>query len=1662
MSTTWPDASNTGYGSTVLTAASSNTISSPGTYSGLHFTGSINITASNVTLSNCLITGQASDNWEINVAPGVKNVVIQNVEISGAGTSGTLGSEAIRVAGDSQVTIIGCNIHDTGQVITVIGGQITIENNYIWNVNGGPGTHDEAIYYAGGGGSDFSMLIQGNSFRMDSNSQTGTIFIESDQPVSNVNINNNLLVGAGYTVYVISGGAPISNVSITKNAMGKGQFGYWDLANSGITLSGNYDWITGASVDGTPPPSTVDTTPPLLASLSPLSPADNSTNVATNSNLVLTFNETVVPGSGNILLHNTSDGTTKNIAVTDTSQVTFSGNQVTINPSNDLAAGSSYYVTIASGVIRDVAGNNYAGISNSGSFNFTTAAPVAPVDTTPPLLASLSPLSPADNSTNVATNSNLVLTFNEMVVPGSGNILLHNTSDGTTKNIAVTDTSQVTFSGNQVTINPSNDLAAGSSYYVTIASGVIRDVAGNNYAGISNSGSFNFTTAAPVAPVDTTPPLLASLSPLSPADNSTNVATNSNLVLTFNEMVVPGSGNILLHNTSDGTTKNIAVTDTSQVTFSGNQVTINPSNDLAAGSSYYVTIASGVIRDVAGNNYAGISNSSGSFNFTTAAPVAPVDTTPPLLASLSPLSPADNSTNVATNSNLVLTFNEMVVPGSGNILLHNTSDGTTKNIAVTDTSQVTFSGNQVTINPSNDLAAGSSYYVTIASGVIRDVAGNNYAGISNSTSFSFTTDAPVSGGGGATPTNLVVNGGFETGDFTGWMLSGNVGVGSYGPQTYIFSAAQSGQYAAGLGPMGSDGTLSQDLPTTAGQHYTLDFWLANASGGPDDCTVKWNGQTLLALVNEPVQGYTEYTFDVIGAAGTSHLEFDFRQDPSHWSLDSISVTSLDTTPPVLTSVSPADNSTGVAPSSNLVLTFSETVLPGSGNIVIRNSNGTIAQSIPVTNTNQVSFSGNQVTINPSSNLAAGSGYYVNIASGVIRDVAGNNYAGISNSTSFNFTTDASVSGGGGATPVTSLFSASDTPADTYNDGKQLEVGVQFQSSVAGQITGLKFYRSASDTGPDVLNLWSATGTKLASATFTNTDASGWQTVALSTAVAISANTSYIASYHTTGYYVATDYFFNDNAVTSGVLITAPEGVYAYGGTSTTGIFPTNTYRATNYWADVVFEASAAPAGVAGEVINLGLTNPSGHLGSVTVNISAVPSGWIMSEGTNNGDGTWTVETNDLAALSVTSPKSYTGALVLNVAESWVNTDGSSGNVVVTDNVEVYAEGAPIFAIADDDNLSGSSSDDLFVLAQPIGNDTIYKFDVAHDKVNLIGFRDLSGFVDVQARLSESSNGDAVVTIAEGESITFDGVRAASLTANNFLFNRDTVMDNANSVVISDNAVLPLAGTVNNSGTIELGSIGGQTRLQVLANGLTLEGGGHVNFSDSNGNTIVGTSPDATLTNVDNTISGAGQLVEGQLRLHNEGTIIASGSNALTIDTAANAIVNSGTLEAVGSGGLDIHSDIANFGLLWANGGSITIDGDVSGTGSALINGAALFEMGGAFGQNVKLDADANATLKIDHAADFSGTVAGFDANDALDLADLAFDSNTTLSYAANSSNTGGTLTVSDGTHTANIALLGQYMAADFVMSANGFGGTLIHNSPPATLTQTLTHPQHGC
>ncbi|VVP25620.1 hypothetical protein PS900_04082 [Pseudomonas fluorescens] len=473
-----------------------------------------------------------------------------------------------------------------------------------------------------------------------------------------------------------------------------------------------------------------------------------------------------------------------------------------------------------------------------------------------------------------------------------------------------------------------------------------------------------------------------------------------------------------------------------------------------------------------------------------------------------------------------------------------------------------------------------------------------------------------------------------------------------------------------------------------------------------------------------------------------------------------------------------------------------------------------------------------------------------------------------------------------------------------------------------------------------------------------------------------------------------------------------------------------------------------PAGVSGEAINLAIADPSAGLSdSFVVTIADVPSNWTLNAGINNGDGTWTVQTSDPGALTVTTPEGFAGAAVLHINMTWTNADGSVGSSYVFNNVEAFAPGTPIFALSADDNLTGSSGADTFVFARPIGNNQIYSFDATADKIDMIGFTGVTGVADLS--ITNDANGNALVSISSGQTITLKGVDAANLSEANFQFDVDPITNNAGTLTIADGAIMPFGGSIHNSGTIELGSTGSATNLEILFRGATLTGGGQVLLSDNAQNVIFGGSADTVLTNADNTISGAGQLGAGQMMLVNSGLILASGANALVIDTGSSAVTNTGVLQASGSGGLVIESALLNSGSLWANDGNITIHADASGAGSAIISGSAILEFGAASDQHVTFDSGAAGTLKLDVSAAFSGSVSGFTAGDKLEFGDVAFGADTQITYAANDTGTGGMLSVSDGAHVTQVALNGQYAAAGLQANAEGSGSELAYDAAAA-------------
>jgi hypothetical protein len=187
-------------------------------------------------------------------------------------------------------------------------------------------------------------------------------------------------------------------------------------------------------------------------------------------------------------------------------------------------------------------------------------------------------------------------------------------------------------------------------------------------------------------------------------------------------------------------------------------------------------------------------------------------------------------------------------------------------------------------------------------------------------------------------------------------------------------------------------------------------------------------------------------------------------------------------------------------------------------------------------------------------------------------------------------------------------------------------------------------------------------------------------------------------------------------------------------------------------------------------------------------------------------------------------------------------------------------------------------------------------------------------------------------------------------------------------------------------------------------------------------------------------------------LINSGLIDADGAGGTTINTGSATIANFGTLEATASGGMLVQSAVDNKGQLISNGGNLTLQGVVTGHGTATIGANSTMEFGAASSANVAFSA-LSGVLQLDQSQSFTGSIAGFGGQDQIDLSDIAFGANTTLGYAADSGNSGGTLTVSDGTHVVNIALLGQYMTSSFATASDGHGGTLISDPPPSQQLQ---------
>ncbi len=275
-----------------------------------------------------------------------------------------------------------------------------------------------------------------------------------------------------------------------------------------------------------------------------------------------------------------------------------------------------------------------------------------------------------------------------------------------------------------------------------------------------------------------------------------------------------------------------------------------------------------------------------------------------------------------------------------------------------------------------------------------------------------------------------------------------------------------------------------------------------------------------------------------------------------------------------------------------------------------------------------------------------------------------------------------------------LFSPSDTPTALSDpDTDQVNLGMRFVASVSGTITGIRYYKGASDTGTHTGSLWTSSGTLLATATFTNETASGWQQVNFLTPVTITAGTTYVASYHSNGHYTSTSGYFG-TAIVNGPL-TAPagnNGLYAYGNGN---VFPTSSFGSTNYWVDVVFNPSAPPANQSPVAVN-----DSGYSTATNTAISISAASLLANDsdpdndtltitgasGAVNGTVSFNSQTN---LITFTPTTDYTGA----ASFSYSISDGHNG--AASANVALTVDAAPIATL-----FSPSYTPSMVTVADP--------------------------------------------------------------------------------------------------------------------------------------------------------------------------------------------------------------------------------------------------------------------------------------------------------------------------------------------------------------------------
>jgi hypothetical protein len=347
-------------------------------------------------------------------------------------------------------------------------------------------------------------------------------------------------------------------------------------------------------------------------------------------------------------------------------------------------------------------------------------------------------------------------------------------------------------------------------------------------------------------------------------------------------------------------------------------------------------------------------------------------------------------------------------------------------------------------------------------------------------------------------------------------------------------------------------TFSPPVAVVAGTTYVASYTAPNGHYAADPWAFAYSGFSAPPL--SAPRTYESGGNGVHGAAGrfpsSSYQAANYYVD--------VLFDSARTTPPNVTSTSPAPNALYQPVSTHPTATFNKPVNPSTLQFTLADGGAAVPGSAFYDTTTRVA------TFTPAAALAAGRTFTATVRAA---DTNGNQMA---TPQTWTFTTDPDN------TTINRLFAVNASPTVAASgDSEAVTLGVRFTPSSDGSVIGIRYYKGSGNGGTHTGSLWSSAGTRLAGATFVGETTSGWQTVYFPQAVPVTAGTSYVASYYSPiGHYSANNGFFA-NPWSNGPL-SAPSGangLYRYGSDD----FPTSSYGSTNYWVDPLFIAAPQAA-----------------------------------------------------------------------------------------------------------------------------------------------------------------------------------------------------------------------------------------------------------------------------------------------------------------------------------------------------------------------------------------------------------------------------------------------------------------------------------------------------